>query len=239
MGSARADKLNPRLFPGTDMKFLKKIIREINFFLRRTWFLIALLALAFLVYVADGHSSEVILWITLSYISSFVFYTLTIYLPERVSSKNIHRVIVPYLSSVISDTKGIFYSFLAASKRQCDMKNLKEEDFLEIFKNINPTDRSTRLDYLGFGNWFEYLEHQKRRIRRTMDKILTYERYLDSEFILILEKNHNSTFFEILDFIEHKPMPYKDFAFLADSYRNCYERTEKLEEYLMKYSADV
>jgi hypothetical protein len=221
------------------MKFIKKIIREISFFIRRTWFLIALLAVAFLVYMLDGHSSEVILWITLSYISSFVFYTLTIYLPERVSSKNIHRVIVPYLQSVISDTKNIFYGFLAASKHPCDANNLKEEDFLEIFKHINPTDRSTRLDYLGFGNWFEYLEHQKRRIRRTMDKILSYERYLDSDFILILEKNNNSTFFEILDFIEHKPMPYKDFAFLADSYRHCYERAGKLEEYLKKYSADV
>jgi hypothetical protein len=232
MGPAGADKLNP-------MKFLKKIIREITFFVRRTWFLIALLGVAFLVYMLDGHQSEVILWITLSYISSFVFYTLTIYLPERVSSKNIHRVVVPYLQSVISDTKNIFYGFLAASKKYCDIENLKEEDFLEVFKNVNPTDRSTRLDYLGFGNWFEYLEHQKKRIRRTMDKILTYERYLDSDFILLLEKNNNSTFFEILDFIEHKPMPYKDFAFLADSYRHCYERASQLEAYLRKYSGDV
>jgi hypothetical protein len=42
-----------------------------------------------------------------------------------------------------------------------------------------------------------------------------------------------------LDFIEHKPMPYRDFAFLADSYRHCYERATKLEQYLLKYSADV
>jgi hypothetical protein len=221
------------------MKFLKKIIREVRFFIRRTWFLIALLGLAFLVYLFNGDKNEVILWITLSYISSFVFYTLTIYLPDRASRKNIHRVIVPYLQTVINDTKGIFYSFLAASGHACDVNHLREEDFIEIFKKINPMDRSTRLDYLGFGNWFEYLEHQKGRIRRTMDKILTYEHYLDTDFILILEKIHNSTFFEILDFIEHKPMPYKDFAFLADSYRHCFNQTEKLEEFLMKYLADV
>ncbi len=221
------------------MKFLKKIIREIRFFIRRTWFLTALLGLAFLVYVFNGDKNEVILWITLSYISSFVFYTLTIYLPDRVSRKNIHRVITPYLQTVINDTKGIFYSFLAASNHPCDVDHLKEEDFHQIFTKINPMDRSTRLDYLGFGNWFEYLEHQKGRIRRTMDKILTYEHYLDTDFILILEKINNSTFFEILDFIEHKPMPYKDFAFLADSYRHCYNQVEKLEVFLMKYLADA
>jgi len=221
------------------LSFIQKVFRELYIFWKMCWFLVVLLAAAFGLYVWNQNRNEVVLWCTLSYISSFVFYTLTLYLPERKNRKNIHRVVVPYIQSIVSDTRGVFYSLMFASKIECDIKNLKEEDFLNVFKKINPGDRSTRLDYLGFGNWFEYLEHQKGRIRRTMDKILTYEHYMDTDVILIIEHIYNSTFFEILDFIEHKPMPYKDFAFLADAYHQCYLNVDKLEQYLLKYTLDI
>ncbi len=220
------------------MKFLKTILKEIWLFWKMCWFLAILLGAAFCLYLWNPNRNEIILWCSLSYISSFVFYTFTIYLPERKSRKNIHRVIVPYLQAILSDSKGIFYSLMTAANHICDVNKLTEKDFHEVFKHINPSDHSPRLDYLGFGNWFEYLEHQKIRIRRTMDKILTYEHYLETDFILVIENIHNSTFFEILDFIEHKPVAYKDFDFLADAYFQCYRQVVTLEDYLKKFIED-
>jgi hypothetical protein len=220
------------------LKFIRKVVKEIAVFLGACWFLVLLLALALVIYPAE-RKSEFWVWSSLSYVTSFLFYVLTIYLPERKNQKNIRRAVVPYIQSILSDTKGVFYTFLAAADYHCDVRNLKEEDFHRLFKAINPQDRSTRLDFLGFVNWFQYLEHQKERVKRTVDRILTYEHYLDTEFILTLEGLHNSTLFEILDFIENKPMAYTDFGFLADAYFQCYRQVDHLETFLRKYTADI
>jgi hypothetical protein len=220
------------------LKFVRKIVKEITVFLGACWFLVLLLALALVIYPVE-RQSEFWVWSSLSYVTSFLFYVLTIYLPERKNQKNIRRAVVPYIQSILSDTKGVFYTFLAAANQHCDIGNLREEDFHRLFKAINPQDRSTRLDFLGFVNWFQYLEHQKERVKRTVDRILTYEHYLDTEFILALEGLHNSTLFEILDFIENKPMAYTDFGFLADAYFQCYRQVDRLEAFLRKYTADV
>ncbi|HJT23483.1 MAG TPA: hypothetical protein VJ873_02850 [bacterium] len=221
------------------MRFIRKISQELFIFLKQCWFLVVLLAVAFLLYSTVSHQNEVVLWCALSYISSFVFYVLTIYLPDRRNRKNINRVVIPYVQNIISDTKGIFYTFLAASSYKCDIKNVQETDFYAIFQSINPSDRSTRLDFLGFVNWFQYLEHQKNHIKHTVDRIVSYKIYLDTDFIFTIESLYNSTFFEILDFIENKPIQYKDFGFLTDAYYQCYQQMGKLEEFLKKHMPDL
>ncbi|HEY5039157.1 MAG TPA: hypothetical protein VIJ93_08820 [bacterium] len=219
------------------MKLIRNALKELGLFLKTCWFLVFLLAVSLAVYPFEH--TEFGVWLSLSYVTSFVFYTLTIYLPERKNKKNIHRVIVPYIQIIISDIKGVFYSFLAASNQQCDVNQLKDGDFQTLFKAINPQDRSTRLEFLGFINWFQYLEHQKGRVKRTVDRVLTYEHYLETDFTLVIESVNNSTFFEILDFIENKPMQYQDFAFLADSYHQCFLLANRLEAYLKEYVADI
>lgn len=220
------------------MAFAAKAAKELAVFLRQCWFLVILLVAALAAYPFE-RGREFGVWLSLSYVTSFLFYVLTLYLPERKNRKNIHRAVVPYLQQIISDIKGVYYTFLAASNVHSDVTRLRDSDFHNIFRQINPQDRSTRLDYLGFGNWFEYLEHQKARIKRTVDRILTYEHYLDTDFILVIESLNNSTLFEILDFIEHKPLAYTDFGFLADAYEQCYKQAERLEDYLKKYTADI
>ncbi len=227
--------LKPPRFP---MKFLKKIQKEIAVFLKQCWFLVLLLVAALLVYPAE-RGSEFWVWSSLSYVTSFVFYVLTIYLPQRKNQKNIQRVIVPYLQAIINDIKGVFYTFLAASNEKCDVSQVQEGDFEKVFRIINPQDNSTRLEFLGFVSWFQYLEHQKNRIKRSMDRILTYEHHLDTDFILILENIHNSALFEILDYIENKPIAYTDFTFLADAYSYSYRQAGELEEFLRKYRAEL
>lgn len=219
------------------MKRFRNILMELWIFLKTCWFLVFLLGITLTAYPYER--AEFWVWCSLSYVTSFLFYTLTIYLPERKNKRNIHRVIVPYIQTIVSDVRGIFHSFLAASTEQCDVQRLTDNDFHKIFKMINPQDRSTRLDFLGFGNWFEYLEHQKNRIKRTVDRILTYEHYLETDFTLVIESLNNSTLFEILDFIENKPVLYQDFGFLADAYQQCYFLAEKLEVYLKEYAADI
>lgn len=190
------------------MKWPGKIAKELAVFLKQCWFLALLLIAALFLYPAE-RGQEFWVWLSLSYVTSFIFYVLTIYLPQRKNQKNIHRVIVPYIQAVVSDTKGVFYAFLATSGIDCDVSQLQDSDFQKIFESINPQDPSPRLDFLGFGNWFEYLEHQKSRILRTLDRVLTYEHYLDTDFILIIENIHNSTLFEILSFHEKKPSPIR------------------------------
>jgi hypothetical protein len=172
-------------------------------------------------------------------VTSFVFYVLTIYLPQRKNQKNIHRVILPYLQSIINDIKSVFYTFLAASNEKCDSTFIQGADIEKVFKIINPQDKSTRLEFLGFVSWFQYLASQKNRVKRSMDRILTYEHYLDTDFILILENIHNSALFEIVDFIENQPITHTDFSFLADAYSHSFRHADQLEAFLKKYRAEI
>ncbi|HUO58754.1 MAG TPA: hypothetical protein VMV05_11320, partial [bacterium] len=164
---------------------------------------------------------------------------LTIYLPERKNQKNMHRVIVPYLKKVINDTRTVSYSFLAASGHASDVLNLTESDFHEIFKRIKPSDRSARLDFLGFVNWVEYLVRQKSQVVRTLDRVLSYDHYLNTDFILQIETLQNCGLFEIIDHLEKKPTEHEDFSFLAPAYYECYLKTRQLEISLKNYMADT
>jgi hypothetical protein len=220
------------------MSFLQKILKEIAVFLRQCWFLVLLLILALLAYPA-AKGNEFWVWSSLSYVTSFVFYVLTIYLPQRKNQKNIHRVILPYLQSIINDIKSIFYAFLAASHEKCDTSFIQDADIEKVFKIINPQEKSTRLEFLGFLGWFQYLQNQKTRIKRSMERILTYEHYLDTDFIFILEGIHNSAFFEILDFIENQPITHTDFGFLTDAYAKSHQQADQLEAFLKKYRAEI
>lgn len=220
------------------MKFFNKVTRELAVFLKQCWFLVVLLVLALAAYPVE-RESEFWVWVSLSYVTSFIFYVLTLYLPQRKNQKNIHRVIVPYLQKVVNDTRSVSYSFLAASGHASDVGNLSEADFHEIFKRIKPSDPHTRLDFLGFVNWLDYLVQQKGRVVRTLDRILTYEHYLDTDFILQIETIQNCTLFEVIDYIEKKSPDQEDLSFLASAYYGCYVEVRKLETYLHKYMADT
>jgi len=220
------------------MKLLKEILKEIGVFLRQCWFLVLLLAVALAAYPVE-RNSEFWVWVSLSYVTSFIFYVLTIYLPDRKNRKNIHRVLVPYLQKVVNDARSVSYSFLAASGASADVSNLSVDDFHEIFKRIKPSDRSTRLDFLGFVNWQDYLLQQKGQVVRTLDRILTYEHYLETDFILQVETLQNCGLFEIVDYMEKKPVEHEDFSFLSSAYYECYLLVRKLETYLQKYMADT
>src|SRR5581483_6538091 len=161
------------------MKLFDNILKETAIFLKQCWFLVLLLILALLSYPA-ARKSEFWLWTSLSYVTSFIFYVLTIYLPQRRNQRNIHRIVVPYLQTIINDIRGIFYAFLAASREKCDLAQLKEGDIEKVFKVIHPKDKSTRLEFLGFVSWAQYLENQKVRIRRAADRILGHGSYLDT-----------------------------------------------------------
>lgn len=219
------------------MKFFGKATKELAIFLRQCWFLVLLLAAALAAYPVE-RNSEFWVWVSLSYVTSFIFYVLTIYLPDRKNRKNIHRVLVPYLQKVVNDARSVSYSFLAASGCHSDIQNLTADDFHEIFKRIKPTDQSTRLDYLGFVNWQDYLIQQKGQVVRTLERVLTYEHYLETEFILQIETLQNCGLFEIVDYMEKKPVEHEDFSFLADAYYECYLQVRKVETYLQRYMAD-
>lgn len=220
------------------MKFIQKIWKEAVVFLKRCWFLVLLLILALMVYPAE-RNSEFWVWTSLSYVTSFIFYVLTIYLPQRRDQKNIHRVIIPYLQRVINDTRSVSYSFMAASGHTSDIRNMTEKDFHEVFQRVKPSEGAARLDFLGFTHWMEYLVRQKGRVVQALDRILSYEHYLDTDLILQIETLQNCGLFEIIDQIEKKPVEHADFSFLAPAYYECYLQVRKLEDALQRYMADT
>lgn len=217
--------------------FLKKILKETTVFLRQCWFLVLLLTFALAAYPVE-QGSPFWVWVSLSYVTSFIFYVLTLYLPDRKNRKNIHRVIVPYLQKVINGARSVSYSFLAASGCNSDIQNLTSDDFHEIFKRVKPSDHSARLDFLGFVNWQDYLIQQKSQIMRILERVLAYEHYLETDFILQVETLQNCGLFEIVDYMEKKPVEHEDFSFLSSAYYECYLQVRKLETYLQRYMAD-
>ena len=220
------------------MNFVGRVFKELAVFLKQCWFLVLLLAAALALYPME-RGNEFWVWVSLSYLTSFIFYVLTIYFPERKNQKNIQRVLVPYLQKVLNDARSVSYSLLAATNHASEVQNLTENDFQEMFKRVKPSDRSARLDFLGFVNWTEYLIRQKAQVIRTLDRVLTYEHYLATDFILQIETLQNCGLFEIIDHLEKKPTEHEDFAFLAPAYYECYLQVRKLEAYLRKYMADI
>ena len=220
------------------MKFFRMVVKELAVFLKQCWFLVLLLVAALAVYPLE-RGSEFWVWVSLSYVTSFIFYVLTLYLPDRKNRQNIHRVIVPYLQKVVNDARSVSYSFLAASQSHADVANLTADDFHEIFKRIKPSERHARLDFLGFVNWQDYLIHQKGQVVRALERVLAYEHYLETDFILQIETLQNCGLFEIVDYMEKKSVEHEDFSFLASAYHECYLQVRKIETYLHKYMADT
>ncbi|MGH7739421.1 MAG: hypothetical protein ACREL1_04670 [bacterium] len=208
-------------------RHLRNVGWEIWLFSRRNWFLIFLFAFSAGVYDVDP--TELVAGLSLTYIASFFFYVLTIYFPDRKNQRNMSRVIVPYLKEIITQTKQIFDTALAGAERRCNVESPTDDDFFEIFQKIKPGDGSARLDYLGFSRWDQYFDHQRGRIERNLDKILIYEHFLETDFILELEKVRNSAFLEGLAIAARRPDLHEHYAYLADPYYECFRHMVRLE----------
>jgi hypothetical protein len=215
-------------------RHLRNIVWELGVFFRRNWFLVILLDLSAAAYALDR--TELMTWMSLTYISSFTFYVLTIYTPERKNQRNMSKVITPYLREVITATEQIFYTALAGVDYRCNHENPTDDDFFEIFRNIKTYDTSARLEYLGFPNWFEYLQYQRQRVEKNIDRILAFEHFLETDFILLLEKIHHSSFYESLTTAQRQPGKHEDYSFLADPYYQCFRQMGELKDYLKKLS---
>ena len=208
-------------------RHLRNIAWETWVFSRRNWFLILLLALSCWLYEKDH--TELIAGLSLTYMASFFFYVLTIYYQDRVNQRNMSRVVVPYLKEIITQTKQIFDMARAGSTHTCSLENPTDDDFFKIFEKIKPGDGSARLNFLGFDRWHHYLQHQREGIERNLNKILVYEHFLETDFILELEKVRHSAFLEGLAQAERQPEKHAHYAYLADPYYQCFKQMEALE----------
>jgi len=208
-------------------RHLRNIAWETWTFSRRNWFLILLLLVSCWLYEKDH--TELVAGLSLTYMASFFFYVLTIYYPDRVNQRNMSRVVVPYLKEIITQTKQIFDLARAGSDHACSLDHPTDDDFFQIFHKIRPQEGSARLSFLGFDRWHDYLQHQRERIERNLNKILVYEHFLDTDFILELEKVRHSAFLEGLAQAERQPGKHEHYAYLADPYFRCFSQMEQLE----------
>jgi hypothetical protein len=213
-------------------RHLRNILWETWVFLRRNWFLVFLLGLSSWLY--DKGHTELVAGLSLTYIASFFFYLLTIYYPDRMNQRNMSRVVVPYLKEIITQIKQIFDTALAGAEHRCNIERPTDDDFFKIFEKIKPLSGSARLSFLGFDQWHDYLKHQRERIERNLGKILVYEHFLETDFILELEKVRNSAFLEGLAIAERQPGRHENYAYLADPYYQCFKQMDQLESQIKR-----
>ncbi|HET9870904.1 MAG TPA: hypothetical protein VFR02_10475 [bacterium] len=208
-------------------RHLRNIAWETWVFTRRNWFLVVLMAFSSWIYERDH--TELVAGLSLTYIASFFFYVLTIYYPDRRNQRNMSRVVVPYLKEIVTQVKQVFDLARAGSTHACSLENPTDDDFFAVFGKIRPGDGSARLGFIGFDRWHDYLQHQRGRIERNLDKILVYEHFLETDFILELEKVRNSAFLEGLALADRQPDKHRDYAHLADPYFQCFRQMAALE----------
>src|SRR5690606_23634509 len=141
------------------------------------------------------NSGQIIIKLCYSYISAFIFYFLVVHITKENKKAKVYRQLNNKILLIESDLFEIIITILDSSNYQYNnlngrinfkFKDLKEKDFIEACKRINPLSPvSTKyLTYHPkFNDWYEYLTFKSEKISKIVNDIFLLNESLDTNLI--------------------------------------------------------
>lgn len=154
--------------------------------------------------------------LSISYLASYIFYFLNVYLKEKKERKSIFPLIANNVISILVNNQSI----INALKQQPINSSLKDlptlNEFKELLKKVNPKQNAPM--YYKGESWIFLFQNRRESTLKTIDKIFASGKYVDDHLRMILLKMQSSLYLR------------GDYAFNSD---NC--EKESLTEYSLVF----
>jgi hypothetical protein len=144
--------------------------------------------------------------ISLSLLSSFIFYYIVVYVPEWRRKNHLNPFIRERSLNVIGDAKFIYREMAKYSGVQEDFSEATDKDVDSICKSIEPFGDSPSLIKLTprlHAKWITYLLERKNRSLKFIQDLLICINFLEAKHIQLLIKVRDTSYFFQLEFIHN------------------------------------
>jgi hypothetical protein len=177
--------------------------------------------------------------LSLAYISSVIFYRIVVSIPEKRKKRDIYDNIFRVTGNVIGDCEVLIHELVKASGvTPNDLKNITRKDFEIILKEIHPyADAPLIKQYLGEGKfvyakWVEYFNYfRNRSLNAINNKLFIYIIYLETDYVSLITKVKDCSFFQIVQGINTSPMSNTDLTFISSDLFDYYSKLQALKQY--------
>ena len=142
--------------------------------------------------------------LSLAYISSFIFYYVVVEQKEKRDKKNIYLEVYKWTNQLIGRAYSVYENVVQASgvnHLDYDRKTITKEQFIELCKLANPNEIAPNkytgpLNNLQRATYGQFIYNNSfLKVKLHTEQIFTYMRFLDTDFIKLINKLHSSTFF--------------------------------------------
>lgn len=154
---------------------------------------------------------DILLKISLSYISAFIFYFLVVVIKEFNDKNIVNKTVDIFIVNIINDTFALTKSFSVASKKENDKIFPSKSEIDSMLKEINGDSNATYFLFeaemaIGYEypNWIELFKYYKARIDNNINSIFSVLKMNDVVLINHLVKIKNNNF---LVSVEHTKYP--------------------------------
>jgi hypothetical protein len=152
-----------------------------------------------------GTKAEALIYtLCISYLASYIFYFLNVYLKEKRERKSIFPLIASNLISIIVNNQSI----INALKQQPINSSLKDlptrEEFKKMLERVDPRQNAPM--FYKDKPWIYLFRNRRESTLKTIDKIFASGKHVDDELRVILLRMQSSLYLR------------EDYAFNQDSY---------------------
>lgn len=160
-----------------------------------------------------GAKFEMLIYtLSISYLASYIFYFLNIYLKEKQEQKAIFPLIASNVISILVNNQSIINA-LKTQRENSSLRDLPtQSEFKDLLKNVNPKQNAPM--FYKNKPWTYLFQNRRESTLKTIDKVFASGKHVDDHLRMILLKMQSSLYLR------------EDYAFNSD---NC--EKESLEDY--------
>ena len=176
---------------------------------------------------------------SLAYISSFIFYYVVVVIKEKKDKKNIYFTVYEWTDQLVGRAYSVYHYVILASgaiQTDYDKKTITKEQFAKLCKQGNPNTIATNI-FLGtptnsLNATYGQLIHNNSvsNVKAYTERIFNYMPFLESDFVLIINKLLNSGFFLDAQSFLHQT-GNTDFSVYAGNMYDFLELVRELDTY--------
>lgn len=158
--------------------------------------------------------------VCLAYITSYVFYFVTDYLPNYKKKVNTFRYVNNKIGCIYEDKQDFLNQIINGSQLRTNnltegLNNIKQDDVRSACKNINPLSPVLLISTKGlmrFSNWYQYFDYLNRLFKDNINDLLQVQDCLDEKILKRLT-NIEDYFSQHINATKGKPLGNTDLEF--------------------------
>jgi hypothetical protein len=177
--------------------------------------------------------------LSLAYISSFIFYYVVVVMKENRDKKNIYLTVCNLTNQLVGRAYSVYYQLISASgivATDFDEKTITRAKFMELCALVNPKAIEPN-SFLGIPPNHQQATHAQlihlnsySNVKIFTDKIFLYMPFLDTNFVKLINKLHDSTFFILAPTLLY-PSENTDFILYGKHMYDYLELVRELDNY--------